>query len=107
MHVDGPAIPQRRRARHGPAAGHRGARFAPWNFPNSFWPHTYHPAKLDLEGRIDPATAAELAGMGHDVRVLNDWSPSAGAMSAIVVDHERGTLSAGADARRDSYAIGR
>ncbi len=82
-------------------------RFAPWNFPNSFWPHTYFPARLDLEGRIDPGTAADLAGMGHDVRVLDDWSPSAGAMSAIVVDYERNILSAGADARRDSYAIGR
>ena len=82
-------------------------RFAPWNFPNSFWPHTYLPARLDLEGRIDTGTATELAGMGHDVRVLNDWSPSAGSMSAIVVDHERGVLSAGADARRDSYAVGR
>ncbi len=82
-------------------------RFAPWNFPNSFWPHTYFPGRLDLEGRIDTGTAADLAGMGHDVRVLNDWSPSAGAMSAIVVDHERAVLSAGADARRDSYAVGR
>ena len=32
-------------------------RFATWNFPNSFWPHTYFPGRLDLEGRIDASTA--------------------------------------------------
>ena len=39
--------------------------------------------------------------------ILNDWSPSMGALSAIVVDNSSGILKAGADPRRDSYAIGR
>ncbi len=82
-------------------------RFATWNFPNSFWPHTYLPGRLDLEGRIDPATAAELVGLGHDLRVLDNWTPTGGAMNAITVDHERGVLTGGADPRRDSYAMGR
>ena len=82
-------------------------RFATWNFPNSFWPHTYFPGRLDLEGRIDAATAAELVGLGHDVHVLDDWTPTGGAMTAIMVDHESGVLSGGADPRRDSYAVGR
>ncbi len=71
------------------------------------WPHAYHPGRLDLEGRIDAETAAGLSARGHDVRRLNDWSPMMGAMSAIVVDQEAGVLKAGADPRRDSYAVGR
>ena len=82
-------------------------RFATWNFPNSFWPHTYLPGRLDLEGRIDAAVAAELVGLGHDLHVLDNWTPTGGAMTAITVDHETGVLSGGADPRRDSYAIGR
>ena len=45
--------------------------------------------------------------MGHDVHVLADWTPTGGAMTAIMVDQESGVLSGGADPRRDSYAIGR
>jgi gamma-glutamyltranspeptidase/glutathione hydrolase len=82
-------------------------RFVPWNFPNSFWPHTYLPGRLELEGRIDEGTAAELSRRGHDVKVLNDWSPVMGALCAIVVDREAGVLKAGADPRRDAYAVGR
>ena len=82
-------------------------RFAPWNFPNSFWPHSYYPGRLDVEGRIGAEVAAGLSARGHDVNALDDWSPMMGAMSAIVVDHEAGVLKAGADPRRDSYAVGR
>ena len=82
-------------------------RFAPWNFPNSFWPHTYYPGRLEIEGRIGTGVIGKLLGLGHGVKTLNDWSPAMGALSAIVVDHETGTLKGGADPRRDSYAIGR
>ena len=38
----------------------------------------------------------------------SDWEPmSMAALSAIVIDPATGTLSAGADPRRDTYAIGR
>ncbi len=82
-------------------------RFIPWNFPNSFWPHTYLPGRLTVEGRMPADTFAGLSDRGHDVEALNDWSPAVGALSAIVVDREAGTLKAGADPRRDTYAIGR
>jgi gamma-glutamyltranspeptidase/glutathione hydrolase len=82
-------------------------RFVPWNFPNSFWPHPYTPGRLDLEGRIAEGTAAELSRRGHEVKVLDDWSPAMGALCAIVVDREAGVLKAGADPRRDAYAVGR
>ena len=83
-------------------------RFTSSNFPNSFWPHTYLPGRLTVEGRIDEDVRSDLAGRGHDIRVLDDWGGMAMAgMSAIVVDHERGALIGGADPRRDTYAIGR
>ena len=63
--------------------------------------------RLTVEGRVPGETVAGLTARGHDVEVRDDWSPAMGAMSAIVVDQEAGTLMAGADPRRDTYAIGR
>ena len=82
-------------------------RFVPWNFPNSFWPHTYLPGRIHLEGRISSAHAGDLVGRRHDVQILDDWSPSMGSLSGIVVDREAGILKGGADPRRDTYAMGR
>ena len=82
-------------------------RVTGWNFPNSFWPHTYLPARLMVEGRIDPAVIRELESRGHDVEVKDDWMPWAGGPCAIRVDQERGVLMAGADPRNESYAAGR
>ena len=80
-------------------------RLTSGNFPGSFWPHAYLPGRLNLEGRIASETVAELSRKGHDVNVANDWA--LGAASAIVVDQESGVLKAGADPRRDTYAVGR
>ena len=82
-------------------------RITGWNFPNSFWPHTYLPARLMVEGRIDPAVIEELRRRGHDIEVKDDWMPWAGGPCAIQVDQRTGVLMAGADARNESYAIGR
>ncbi|CAI8044978.1 Glutathione hydrolase-like YwrD proenzyme [Geodia barretti] len=90
-----------------PFAGYRRAAFRNMELPKLILASHLFPGRLDLEGRIDAATAAELVGMGHDVHVLADWTPTGGAMTAIVVDQETGVLSGGADPRRDSYAIGR
>ena len=82
-------------------------RIAPWNFPNSFWPHTYRRGELSIEGRIPEATRSELSRRGHRLDVVNEWSPGMGGLSAIVVDQETGVLTAGADPRRPGYAMGR
>ncbi len=82
-------------------------RFVPWNYPNSFWPHTYLPGRLNLEGRIPQETVAELARRGHDVRVVTEWTGAMGGLAAIIVDQEAGVLKGGADPRRDTYCIGR
>ena len=82
-------------------------RFVSLSFPNSFWPHTYLPGRLGVEGRLPAEVQADLAARGHDVERLPDWTAQTGGACAIMVDRERGTLLAGADLRRESYAIGR
>lgn len=82
-------------------------RVASWSFPDSGWPHGYTAAAMSAEGRIDPATIGELERRGHRVEVWDDWTPRMGALCAITIDRERGTLEVGADLRRDNYAMGR
>ena len=82
-------------------------RVSTWSFPNSFWPHAYYPGLIGMEGRIDGATARDLQERGHKVDVWDDWTPRMGALCAIEIDRERGALFAGADLRRDGYAMGR
>ena len=81
-------------------------RFGTFNYPESFWPHTYRPGRLSLEGRIPRAVGEQLAAMGHDLEWWPEWTRIAGNVCAITVDHERGTLQAGADARAEAYALG-
>lgn len=81
-------------------------RAATFSFPNSFAPHDYFPGQLCLESRIERATGVALDRLGH--RVL--WWPEriwrAGAVCAIHADLRSGILTAGADPRRASYAVG-
>jgi gamma-glutamyltranspeptidase / glutathione hydrolase len=44
------------------------------HFPISFWPRTARPGVLVVEGRVPPATVAELKRRGHVVEVGPDWS---------------------------------
>ncbi len=89
-----------------PQAAIEAPRFTSSNFPNSFWPHTYLPGRLNVEGRIDSQTQAALSQLGHDIAVKDDWERmSMAVLSAILV--ENGILKGGADPRRDTYAIGR
>ena len=82
-------------------------RVSTWSFPNSFWPHAYVPGLIGVEGRIDSDVLAELDRRGHQVDLWDDWTPKMGSVSAVQVDQESGALFAGADLRRDGYAIGR
>ncbi len=83
-------------------------RVTTWNFPNSFWPHTYLPGRLRVEGRISPETCVDLQSRGHDVEVIPELSQAySSSVSAITVDHENGVLMGGADPRRETYVMGR
>ena len=65
----------------------------------------YRDRLVDVEGRIDPATRAGLTERGHQVNVLDDWSWVVGGGQAIARDPDSGALMAGADPRRDGYAL--
>ena len=82
-------------------------RFVSLSYPNSFWPHTYLPGRLGVEGRLSEDAVAELTRRGHDVERWPDWTAQTGGACAVVIDRDRGTLLGGADPRRESYAIGR
>lgn len=81
-------------------------RFKTSSHPETFWPHTYRPGRLNLEGRFPRDIGENLAERGHDINWWPAYTDHAGKMCAIVVDHSRGTLSAGADVRSEAYAAG-
>ncbi|QLD13157.1 gamma-glutamyltransferase family protein [Microbacterium oleivorans] len=73
---------------------------------DSFWPRTWTPAGVVVEGRIGDDVIEHLAARGHDVVRAGDWS--LGRLSAVGIDRERGTLWAAANPRGlQGYAAGR
>ncbi len=80
-------------------------RFVTFSFPNSLQPSEHLPGRVNLEGRISEATAAQLIAMGHDVERWPDLTRKAAAVEAIFLDKRSGFLRAGADPRQPAYAI--
>jgi len=60
---------------------------------------------LDAESRLPEDTREGLARRGHEVNVIDDWSWIVGGGQGIARDPESGALMAGADPRRDGYAL--
>jgi len=75
------------------------------SFPNSFAPHDYHPGRACLDGHMPEAIAGALRELGHDVEVWPPYPASGGAVCAIRRDPLTGRLHAGADPRREAYAM--
>ena len=75
------------------------------NFPDSFAPHGYFPGRLLFEENLPDVVAAELQQLGHDIEKIPMMPGVSGAVCAIVRDPKSGLLSAGADPRRESYAL--
>jgi gamma-glutamyltranspeptidase/glutathione hydrolase len=61
--------------------------------------------RVDVEGRLDQATIADLRRRGHDVRLLEPWTWAVGGGHGIRVDAQTGALQGGADPRRDGQAV--
>jgi gamma-glutamyltranspeptidase/glutathione hydrolase len=80
-------------------------RFGTFSFPNSFAPHEYLPGRLCLENRIPQETTQTLASLGHDIEQWGAAVWIAGAICAIRRDKATGLLHAGADPRREAYAL--
>jgi gamma-glutamyltranspeptidase/glutathione hydrolase len=82
-------------------------RFLTQSFPNSFWPHLSHPGRLNVEASIPEPIHDELRTLGHEVEVWPAYARAAGSLCAIALNPATGTLEAGADPRRENYAMGR
>jgi gamma-glutamyltranspeptidase/glutathione hydrolase len=65
----------------------------------------YRDRLIDAESRISAEIRAGLAQRGHEVNTIDDWSWIVGGGQGIVRDPESGALMAGADPRRDGYAL--
>jgi gamma-glutamyltranspeptidase/glutathione hydrolase len=81
-------------------------RFVTHSHPNSFEPHDYYPARLDVEDGVGRATGDGLAARGHRVDWLPDRSTKAAGVCMIAADRERGVIAGGADPRRAARAMG-
>lgn len=80
-------------------------RISSQSFPNSFAPHAYYPGRLNVEEDLGPEVIAELRRRGHDVEVWPRFPAANAAVCAIKVDPETGLRHAGADPRREGYAL--
>jgi gamma-glutamyltranspeptidase/glutathione hydrolase len=65
----------------------------------------YRDRLVDAEGRVSPEVRAGLERRGHQVNAIDDWSWIVGGGQGIARDPETGALMAGADPRRDGYAL--
>jgi gamma-glutamyltranspeptidase/glutathione hydrolase len=78
-------------------------RFGTFTFPNSFSPFAI--GRFNIESRFPRATLDALQALGHPVSPWPDLAPAAGAICAVMRDPATGWLHAGADPRREAYAI--
>lgn len=74
-------------------------RFAVFNYPGSFYPHTYTKGVLRLESRICGATSSALAALGHTVQAWPNWAWKAGG--ACLIMRGDGRLEGATDPRRE------
>ncbi len=74
------------------------------HFYGSFWPHTAGFNKLNVEAAIPEPVYNELKARGHDVSRLRTFGMS-GCATAVMIDPATQNRIAGADPRRDCYAI--
>jgi gamma-glutamyltranspeptidase/glutathione hydrolase len=74
------------------------------HFYGSFWPHTAGFNKLNVEAAVPDAVYNELRARGHDVSRIRTFGMS-GCATVVMIDPATGNRFAGADPRRDCYAI--
>jgi gamma-glutamyltranspeptidase/glutathione hydrolase len=74
------------------------------HFIGSFWPHNSGFNKLSLEANIPDAVFKDLQARGHDVSRVRVFGIN-GCATAVLIDPANGNRIAGADPRRDCYAM--
>jgi gamma-glutamyltranspeptidase/glutathione hydrolase len=66
---------------------------------------THEPGRLLVEARVGAPVRTALARRGHPVGTLPGWSSITGGAAAVSIHPESAIRQAGADPRRDSYAV--
>jgi gamma-glutamyltranspeptidase / glutathione hydrolase len=61
--------------------------------------------ELWIERRIDDNVVQDLRRLGHEVQLLDSWTPFVGGGQGLMRDPDSGAFLAGADPRRDGYAL--
>lgn len=74
------------------------------HFLGSFWPHEGGFNKLNVEAAVPDEVFNTLKARGHDVSRIRTFGMS-GCATAVLIDPASGNRIAGADPRRDCYAI--
>ena len=74
------------------------------HFYGSFWPHSAGFNKLGVEATVPDAVYMELQKRGHDVSRLRQFGMS-GCATVVMIDPATQNRFAGADPRRECYAI--
>jgi gamma-glutamyltranspeptidase / glutathione hydrolase len=80
-------------------------RFQTMHFYGSVWPHRAGFNRMNIEAPISKAVIDELKKRGHDISEVRQYGIS-GCATGVMIDPVTNNRLAGADARRDCYAMG-
>ena len=61
--------------------------------------------RMQIEDRVDAAVLAALTARGHELESIGDFSMLVGGGQCVLIDPDSGARLAGADPRRDGYAL--
>jgi gamma-glutamyltranspeptidase/glutathione hydrolase len=75
-----------------------------WSHQPGTPPRDQLPEELRMEEGFDPQVVDELRKKGHKISVVDRWS--FGSAKVIAYEPGTGTWMAGADPRREAYALG-
>ncbi|MFD2110726.1 gamma-glutamyltransferase family protein [Thiorhodococcus fuscus] len=79
-------------------------RFRSFAFPKAFYPGEILDYQMGIGHLASPQVVKGLQALGHQVKIEDSWKEPYGG--AALVSFENGVLSAGADPRRETYALG-
>ena len=79
-------------------------RVQTFHLHGSFWPHALGLNRLRIEEGVGEGVIEALKKRGHDVEVVPNFRVS-GCSTAVLLDPTTGSRIAGADPRRDCYAM--
>ena len=65
----------------------------------------YEDTRMQIETSVDPGVRKQLSDRGHVLETIDEYSSIVGGGQSVMVDPESGARLAGADPRRDGYAL--